>query len=186
MKKLLLISLFVFISLPAFAQLEIGGSYELRDESPQSGFGVRIQSSILQQVPLIDLGIRLHASYFSESNSIEDGALSYSQDFENYDFGVAAYGGITIGLLEPYVGVGLGSETIDLKFDDIQGVPIPGEPLEDEEESNVYWNTFAGAKVTIIPLVKPFVEYRFTSRDLEVPNLDDKTGRIMFGVVLSL
>lgn len=186
MRKLLLIAFSMLLSVPASAQFEIGGSYELRDESPQSGFGIRVQSSILQQVPLIDLGIRLHASYFSESNSVENGNLTYDRNFENYDFGVAAYGGVTIGLLEPYIGVGLGSETVELKFEDIQGGPGAGESLNDEDESNIYWNTFAGAKVTIIPLVKPFVEYRFTSRDLEVPNLDDKTGRIMFGVVLSL
>tara|TARA_R110002096_G_scaffold170131_10_gene342241 strand:- start:6996 stop:7553 length:558 start_codon:yes stop_codon:yes gene_type:complete len=183
-KKIFLIAAFVCISLPSFAQFELGASYELRDSEPQSGFGVRIQSGILQSIPFVNLGIRAHFSYFSEENSIDSGGgFSYSEKLENYDFGLAAVGGVSVGLIEPYIGLGLGSENVDLKYKDFQGV---GVNPDDDDESNIYWNTFIGAKVTIIPLLKPFVEYRFTSRDIEIPNMDDKTGRIMFGVVLSL
>ncbi len=179
MKKALLLVVFIMLALPAAAQLEIGASYELRDEDPKSGFGARIQGPILKGLPLINLGLRLHASYFSDQNSITDGSVTYDADFVNYDFGIAAYGGISLGLVEPYVGVGLGSETIELSSDDANNI--------DSEDSNIYWNSFAGAKVTILPLLKPFVEYRFSSTDLSVSNFDpnDKTGRIMFGVVLS-
>jgi len=180
-KSLPVIFCLLFTSLTS-AQVEIGASYELRDEDPQSGFGVRIQKSILEKIPIVDLGLRAHFSYFSETNSVDENSFSYDRNFENYDFGLAAYAGITLGLLEPYAGAGLGSETVDLKTEDFEGVGV--EP-EDENESNIYWNTFAGAKVTVIPLVKPFVEYRFSSRDLEVPDLNDRTGRIIFGVVLS-
>ncbi len=182
-KKIFLIAALVCISLPSYAQFELGASYELRDSEPNSGFGVRIQSGILQSIPFVNLGIRAHFSYFSEENSIDsNGGFTYSENIENYDFGLAAVGGVSVGLIEPYVGLGLGSENVDLKYKDFQGVGGPN----NEEESNIYWNTFIGAKVTIIPLLKPFVEYRFTSRDIEIPSMDDKTGRIMFGVVLSL
>ena len=175
---------FVF-STATFALIEVGASFELRDEEPQSGFGVRLQSSFLNQVPVVNFGLRAHFSYFSETNNIDETTFTYDKNIENYDFGLATYVGITLGLLEPYVGAGLGSETVDLSAEDFSNTPPPGSEPSEEEESNIYWNTFAGAKVTVIPLVKPFVEYRFSSRDLEVPDLNDKTGRIIFGVVLS-
>lgn len=185
MKKIFLVTLCAFLTTNVLAQIEIGVSYELRDETPQSGFGVRLQSGILKGVPVINLGLRAHFSYFSETNMIDENTFSYDETIENYDFGLAAYGGIKLGLLEPYVGAGLGSETVDLSAEDFSNAPPPGSEPNEDEESNIYWNTFAGAKVTVIPLVKPFVEYRFSSRDLEVPDLNDKTGRIIFGVVLS-
>jgi len=182
LKKILPIILSLFLTTGLYAQLEVGASYELRDENPQSGFGVRIQSGIFNSIPFISLGLRAHFSYFSETNTVDETSFSYDRNLENYDFGLAAYGGVKLGLLEPYVGAGLGSETVDLQTKDFEGV---GTQPDDENESNIYWNTFSGAKVTVIPLVKPFVEYRFSSRNLEVPDLNDKTGRIIFGVVLS-
>ncbi len=186
MKKTVLLLLIAFISTSAYSQIEVGASFELRDEEPQSGFGVRIQSGFLDAVPIVNFGLRAHFSYFSETNTVDqNGNFTYDRTIENYDFGLAATAGINIGLLEPYVGAGLGSETVDLSAEDFSNSPLPGQEPSEEEESNIYWNTFAGAKVTIIPLVKPFVEYRFSGRDLEIPDVNDRTGRIIFGVVLS-
>ncbi|MEX0607906.1 MAG: outer membrane beta-barrel protein [Balneolaceae bacterium] len=174
-----LTALIIFIfSASTLAQFEIGASYELRDEDPQSGFGLRIQKGFTEALPMIDIGIRAHASYFNEQNSLSQSGATYSQDFTNYDFGVAAYGGISLGLLQPYVGLGLGSETTDLSSDDVQG--------ENRDESNIYWNTFAGAKVTVIPFLKPFLEYRYSNKQLSEPTLADaQNGRIIFGISLS-
>lgn len=184
-KKIFPIIIVLFLATSTYAQIEIGASYELRDEDPKSGFGVRLQSEILKGIPLVNLGLRAHFSYFSETNTVDENTFTYDQNIENYDFGLAAYAGVSLGLLEPYLGAGLGSETVDLSAEDFSNTPPPGSEPSEEEESNIYWNTFIGAKVTVIPLVKPFVEYRFSTRDLEVPDLDDKTGRIIFGVVLS-
>lgn len=184
-KKIFPIILCVIFTSSAFAQIEIGASYELRDEEPQSGFGIRLQSGILKGVPLVDIGLRAHFSYFSETNMVDKASFSYDRTIENYDFGLATYLGVTLGLLEPYIGAGLGSETVDLNAEDFSNTPPPGQEPSENEESNIYWNTFLGAKVTVIPLVKPFVEYRFSARDLEIPDLNDRTGRIIFGVVLN-
>tara|TARA_R110002126_G_scaffold44553_1_gene126797 strand:+ start:4615 stop:5178 length:564 start_codon:yes stop_codon:yes gene_type:complete len=185
MKKIFPVIIGVLFTTSAFAQIEIGASYELRDEDPKNGFGVRLQSGILKGIPVISLGLRAHFSYFSETNMVDENTFSYDETIENYDFGLAVYGGVKLGLLEPYVGAGLGSETVDLSAEDFSNTPPPGSEPNEENESNIYWNTFVGAKVTVIPLVKPFVEYRFSGRDLDIPDLNDKTGRIIFGVVLS-
>ena len=172
-------------SAPAFAQLEIGASYELRDADPNNGFGVRIEKGFLDQVPVFNMGLRAHFSYFSQENNVDNASLSYSEDLTNYDFGVALTAGISVGLIEPYVGLGLGSETVEIKYKD----PSPGVggfPVDDQNESNIYWNMLVGAKVPIIPVVKPFVEYRYSNSSLSDPQVSDlSTGRIIFGVVLS-
>ena len=181
----LIIILTGLFTVSSYAQFEIGASYELRDEDPQSGFGLRIEKGFLEQLPLAKLGMRAHFSFFSDENMVDDGGLSYSQELTNYDFGVAIIGGVSVGLIEPYVGLGLGSTTLDVKKSDVTGIPI-GNEGEDQNESNIYWNGFLGAKVTIIPLLKPFVEYRYSDTSLSEPEVAEvRTGRIIFGVSLS-
>lgn len=179
-----IITLFILLfSTSTFAQLEIGASYELREEEPQHGFGLRIQKGFLEQLPLIDLGLRAHFSYFSAENSASEAGITYSRDLTNYDFGLAFIGGVNVGLMQPYIGLGLGSETVDIKPEDIGGVNISE---EDRNESNIYWNAIVGAKVTVIPLIKPFIEYRYSNNSLSDPEVAKlSTGRIMFGVALS-
>ena len=180
-----IILLLLLISAPAFAQLEIGASYELRDDDPNSGFGVRIEKGFLDKVPVLNMGLRAHFSYFSQENDLSQSGIDYSQDLTNYDFGVALIAGVDIGLIQPFVGLGLGSETVDISYKDQPTLPGFTE-AEDEDESNFYWNTSVGAKVTIIPLVKPFIEYRYSNNSLSDPQVSDKSnGRIIFGVSLS-
>lgn len=189
MKRLLPLAVVIIaiFSATTYAQLEIGASYELRDEDPQNGFGLRIEKGIFESLPIVNLGLRLHGSYFSSDNNVSEGGITYSQDLTNYDIGVAAIGGISVGLLEPYVGLGLGTENYERAVSDIQNDPNNTAP-QSGEESSLYWNMLAGAKVTIIPMIKPFVEYRYSSSELDEPELQDvdsQTGRIMFGVSIS-
>jgi opacity protein-like surface antigen len=187
MKKVItpIIALILFIAPDAAAQLEIGVSYELREEEPKSGFGVRIEKGFLERAPLINLGMRAHFSYFSEQNTLGEGTYTYSRDLTNYDFGADVIAGINVGLIEPYVGVGLGSQTLDIKRD-YDNLPPNILVVGNENESNIYWNLTFGSKVSIIPLVKPFVEYRYSNASLSDPELADLVGgRIIFGVVLS-
>ena len=184
MKRITLILTILLIgicSMPAAAQFEIGASYELRDENPENGFGIRIQKGLFESLPVVNLGVRLHASYFSDENNLSRNGVSYSQDLTNYDVGIAAYGGVGLGLLEPYAGVGLGTENFESVIDNYSG----SEELTGEE-SGLYWNTFVGAKVTIIPMLKPFVEYRYSDKELSSPKLQDaQSGRIAFGILIS-
>ena len=181
----LIIIISALFSVSTYAQLEIGASYELRDEDPKSGFGVRIEKGFLEQLPLAKIGMRAHFSFFSDENNVDEGGLTYSQELTNYDFGVAIIGGVSVGLIEPYVGLGLGSTTLEVQNDFSNS--LPGiDPMGDQNESNIYWNGFLGAKVSIIPLVKPFVEFRYSDTSLSEPEVAEvKTGRIIFGVSLS-
>lgn len=158
----------------SYSQWSIGASYEIRQEDPTNGFGVRIERQILKPVPIVDLGLRAHFSYFSEENGVTSEGVEYGK-IENYDFGLAAIGGISVGLVEPYVGLGLGSNTFDIESDDVQN---------SGSESKVFWNALVGAEVKPIPVLTPFVEYRF--QQVEEPEFaPGSTGRLIFGLSLS-
>ncbi|MDX1586347.1 MAG: porin family protein, partial [Balneolaceae bacterium] len=125
----------------ASAQWSIGASYEMRQEVPENGFGVRIERSILNPVPIVDLALRAHFSYFSEENGVTESGASFGE-IQNYDFGLAAIGGVSLGLLKPYVGLGLGSNTFDVSGGDFQTV-------SNTSESALFWNALVGAEVSI-------------------------------------
>ncbi len=172
----------------SLAQTSVGASYEIRDEDPQNGFGLRVEREILQKLPVVNLALRGHFSYFSDENSIErqDGSttISYSQDVTNYDYGLAAVGGVSLGLVAPYVGLGLGASTLDVTRDDLGGVSAP----QESNDSSIFWNGFVGAKVSPIPYIKPFVEYRFedvADYEDELQDVKNSSGRLIFGVSLS-
>lgn len=172
-----------------FAQWSIGASYEIKNEDPKSGFGFRIERSLLEKAPLINLGLRAHFSYFNDENSINYGegnvTYSYSQDITNYDYGIAATGGISVGPISPYVGLGLGATDLDISRTDLpQNSPFEA----DTDDRSIYWNGFVGAKVGIIPALKPFVEYRFeniSDYKNELRDVTNSDGRLIFGVSLS-
>src|SRR5690625_6542447 len=67
---LLLLASVLFISQPAAAQWAIGASYEMQNENPENGFGVRVERGIIGNLPLLDLSMRAHFSYFNDTNNI--------------------------------------------------------------------------------------------------------------------
>jgi len=169
---ILISGLFIFPS-TIHAQWSVGASFESRTEDPTNGFGVRVERSILEKVPVVDLGLMAHFSFFNEDNTLQP--ANVDTEFESYDFGLAATGGVSLGLLTPYVGLGIGSDNFQIESND--------EKLIDE--SNFYWNAFGGAKLTLIPLLSPFIEYRWTrlsgTDDIEFDNY----GRVAVGVSLN-
>lgn len=177
MKKIILIIGFVFLLTPIYntsnAQFAIGASYEVRSEDPKNGFGFRLERSFLDGVPLLDLGVRAHFSYFNETNEISGNGISASTEIDVYDYGLAALAGFKLGLVKPYVGLGVGNQ--QFKFD-------PEEVFGDE--SSFYWNGFGGAEITILPLFNPFIEYRIarltSADDIDIDNI----SRLAIGVNL--
>ena len=189
-KKTLLTLLSALLLLPltltdtADAQWSIGASYEVRDEDPTNGFGVRLERGILSAVPVVDLGIRAHFSYFNETNDLSENGLTFDETLQSYDFGVAATGGVSVGLVKPYVGLGIGWDNSSLEYsEDISG---SGFDIRNEfEADDFYWNGFVGAEVTIIPILSPFIEYRFTDISGREDVGADNISRLAIGVSLS-
>lgn len=171
----------------SLSQTSIGASYEIRDEDPQNGFGVRIQHELLERAPVVNVGLRAHFSYFSDENNItynQNGtSYSYSQDITTYDYGLAAVGGVSVGMIDPYIGLGLGASTLNVSRDDLNTAPFD----EEAEDSSIFWNGFVGAKVSALP-VQPFVEYRLedvAGYEDELNDVRNSNGRLIFGVSLS-
>lgn len=180
--------LFSVLPQNVLAQWSLGASYEIRNEDPKNGFGLRIERDILQKLPIVNLGLRAHFSYFNEENNINfndnGSSFSYSQDVTNYDYGLAAVGGVSIGLINPYVGLGLGASSLDITRDDLPS----GAPLDEgADDSAIYWNGFVGAKLAALP-IQPFVEYRLedvADYKNELRDVKSSDGRLIFGVSLS-
>jgi opacity protein-like surface antigen len=180
MKNLTAIGAILLFLIPfnnsANAQFGIGASYEIRDEYPTNGFGLRVEKGLLGKNHLLDLGIRGHFSYFNETNdlSIGDG-ISITRDMDVYDYGLAALLGIRLGIVKPYAGAGIGldrfkqsTEREQLSF----------------KENNFYWNAFGGAEFTLIPVISPFVEYRISKFTGTEDLTFDRVNRIAFGIYL--
>jgi opacity protein-like surface antigen len=169
----IILSLLFMLPTAANAQWSIGASFETRTEDPTNGFGVRVERKILDIVPVVDLGLRAHFSFFSEDNTIQP--ANVDAEFESYDFGLAATGGVSLGLFAPYVGLGVGSDNFQIESSEGKLV----------DESNFYWNAFGGAKLTLIPLLSPFIEYRWTQLSGTDDIGFDNFGRLAVGVSLN-
>ncbi len=180
MKKILITFsfLFAFISIhqTAQAQWAVGASYEIRNEDPENGFGLRVERSFLQGAPLIDLGIRAHFSYFNEENNVSRDDFTFSREIDVYDYGLAVLGGVKLGIVKPYVGLGIGNQQFKFKADIAE--------IQDFDESRFYWNGFGGAEVTIFPFLRHFIEYRIANltgtEDIEFDNV----SRLAIGINL--
>ena len=180
---LVLLVMCMLFPLQASAQWSFGASYEMRNEVPENGFGVRLERDLLGKLPLIDLGLRAHFSFFNEENELsKDGGSTISGDFTYYDYGLAATGGVSLGLFKPYVGLGIGNDNVEFVGDTDDN---------DFDKSEIFWNTFIGAELTIIPKLKPFIEYRFEPSDsfedieADFNNFSDSDGRLILGVLLT-
>ncbi len=183
MKRLSLILLSICFIFPftlvetADAQWSLGANFEMRDQNPTNGFGVRIDRQILSAVPVVDFGIRGHFSYFSEKNSVSRESVSYDREFESFDYGLAAQAGINVALLKPYVGLGVGMDQSSL---DERG---DGDSDRSYDEIDYYINAFVGTQIRL-PIVSPFIEYRF-SRVADREDIDlSNVSRLAIGLSL--
>ncbi|HET6528914.1 MAG TPA: outer membrane beta-barrel protein [Balneolaceae bacterium] len=182
-KKLLLASVTLALLMgtvpqAAAAQWSIGASYQIREEAPENGFGIRLERELLGAAPVLNLALQAHFSYFSADNYLGANDITYGE-VENYDYGIAALGGVSLGLISPYIGLGLGSTTFELGDE----ADLPGEG----SDSSLYWNGFIGAKISPIPVVKPFVEYRIQSTQEfeDLGESDMGNGRLIFGIYIA-
>jgi hypothetical protein len=150
------------------AQFALGAAYEIRDENPENGFGLRLEKGIFPNLPIVDLGVRAHFSFFNETTDLSVDDIEISTEVDAYDYGLALLGGVNVGIVKPYVGFGIGSERFDA---DPQFT-----------ESNFYWNGFGGAEITLLPFLNPFIEYRIKNLSGTEDIGYDNVSRLAIGV----
>lgn len=173
-----------FMISTAAAQFGIGASYEVRSKDPQNGFGVRIENMAKLPIPLLSLGFRAHFSYFSANNKVtKSGDITYDgklADLKDYDIGLDAIGEVKLGLVDPYIGLGVGSRTYKVSYQDAA-------TLGEGNKSSLFYNGTIGVQLGIIPVLKPFIEYRVTKsnlKDFKGVSPSNTNGRYIFGVLL--
>ncbi len=179
----LLLAAIIAIPAQTMAQWSVGLSYQIREAEPETGFGIRVERAILGKLPLIDLRLRAHFAYFNQNNEITSQNITFG-NITYYDFGLAGVAGVSLGLFKPYIGLGLGSSTINLESEDFEGGP----------ESAFFWSGFLGVEFTPIPKINPFIEYRFQPveepgdvfEDASVDEFWNSDGRFILGLSISL
>lgn len=176
--SLLILTFFPAEKVEAQASWGIGASYEMiTDSDPSKGFGVHIERGIFSNLSIVDMRLRAHFSYFSEQIG-SFGWLPVLTDQKVSDFGLAVLGGVNLNLLKPYVGAGVGRENFK------RVTSGSGRGISDD---SMYLNLYAGAQMSRLPLVKPFIEYRFT-RFFEDKLFDhinrSHNSRISIGIML--
>lgn len=183
MKKVLLPALLIlgsvlFVSKPAAAQWAIGASYEMQNENPDNGFGVRIERGLIGNLPLLDLSMRAHFSYFNDTNNITLDDIDFSSDIDMYDYGIAAIAGLKLGLVRPYVGLGIGNQQFNYDPESNQEI----DDIIPDDASSFYWNGFGGAEISILPFLSPFIEYRIANLTSSDDIHFDNVSRLAIGV----
>jgi hypothetical protein len=184
-----------------FAQFGIGVSYEKREVTaneriflPEYGFGVRIENDFGPRIPLIKLGWRIHASAFSIEESFNDQLNDVIESNANAlvaDVGLSLFLEVKMPLfINPYAGGGVGYETrngnntVSLLPNTESGESLESIVLNPALTGNaVYYHGFVGMKLSPIPILKPFVEYRYSGLT-DFGDLDKIPGRLLFGITL--
>lgn len=159
----------------SYAQWGIGAGVEIRDEDPTTGVGIKIEREILSKMPVVDLNLRGHFSWFSDDSAenIFDQLSDTRINVNVYDYGAALVLGVNLGIVKPYVGGGIGNE----RYTEESNTGF----LENPEE-NFYWNGFGGAEITLLPYLKPFIEFRY-SKFVDTDEISfDSYNRLAIGV----
>ena len=176
------------------AQFAIGGGYELRDEEPKTGYMVMIENGFLKRFPMISLKTRLHLSVFADEISVRDQdvlnqlELSETQQLlsqvDSYDFGLAVLMGVNLGIVKPYAGLGLGNESYKIDYAIPPSLSVPSNFKQSLSDNGFYGNVFIGTEISPIPVLKPFVEYRFSTFLTQEEINYSQNGRISLGLKL--
>lgn len=173
----------------AKAQFSIGASYEIRKENPTNGFGIRIENDLPLKLPLVAIGIRAQFSNFSEKNSLSSGGITYDQKLNHYNLGLMALAKLKLGLLSPYVGLGVGTSHLQVKNTNLSSILPNGGESGSKNNNSVYYEGAIGASATLLPILHPFIEYRLQKNNFKnVVNgykTKDSSGIWAFGVSLS-
>jgi opacity protein-like surface antigen len=163
------------------AQKSLGISFENRSEEPSTGFGLHFQNDFTVVPMLLDVGFRLQGSFYSEEYDFGDDGLDIRAEDSSYDFGLGAIATASAGFVAPYAGFGVGYEFFERDFG--SNSTDTAITVQDGSDNGFYYYGTVGVGASIVPLLRPFVEYRYrgvTSTDF----MPSKYGTWAFGAQL--
>lgn len=172
-------------STSVFAQgFGLGVGYEVQNANPTTGLSLRLEQRWLD-LKVVSIHSRFQVTRFAEELKLKEPETvnEYLAEAQSYDFTGAGLIQLNLPFLpvSPYGGVGVGFDRS--KFN-VLDAAVNG--VRDEATNSIAYSTIIGLKVTAIPLLKPFVEYRVAGLTKEPPKeLDKATGRLSFGVQLA-
>ncbi len=181
--------LLVITSVPfseGHAQWSVGGSFEIQDEDPTNGFGLRIEREMLNLLPAVDIRLRLMGSRVGEDVEINQSGIRLTQNITLWEGGLSGIAGFSTGVLRLYSGFGGGFARIESEAEDVQLDDVSiGEVIDEVSESSFYWNFIAGFEFTPMPIITPFFEYRFINVTDDDGFGSNNFNRLALGVSVS-
>ena len=164
------------------AQWGIGAGVEIRDEDPTTGVGIKLERGILSNAPILDINLRGHFSWFNEDNAESLRDQLSNTNVTVYDYGLALVLGVKLGIVKPYIGAGAGTERYREESSSGQYLQESSSSFVNYSEDNFYWNGFGGAEITLLPFLKPFIEFRY-SKLVDTDEISyDNYNRLAIGV----
>jgi len=171
----------------SLAQFSIGAAYYQRKESPQNGFGVRMENDVKLTPKIIRLGIQAHFDYYSEQNNLSRDGISMGK-VDNYTLGILALAKLKLLIVEPYLGAGIGFDKVNQSAsNEISLVQNSlNKPLNNQQ---TIYEGVIGSEASLLPFLHPFVEYRthairFGGILKKPSESNDTQGVWAFGVLL--
>ena len=181
MKKLVLFIALISFPVLVNAQLILGGGVEFREDGPDTGFNIRVQYPFtLSKFDIITFNAGFRGS-FMPTDRLEFRPPALPDEFDllgqSYQFGAFIQSELQnpLGFVNPYGGLGLGLESNNVKVDR-RNKPFDFEPspLDQAEvtKSVPYVEVRTGVKLTFIPGLKPFAEFRYQENLGEIGDIN--------------
>lgn len=179
------------------ANFSIGGSYEMRSQHPQNGFGIRLENQLPLGIPLLAIAVRAQYSNFTEQKNKVHGFGRLNHDdvyfhrkLNQYYLGLMALAELRLGLITPYAGLGIGTSRLKVENANLHEILESGGVAGSQNKQSIYYEGALGASVTLLPVLHPFVEYRLQKNNFrDVINgykAEDSSGIWAFGVSLEI
>lgn len=168
----------------ASAQMRIGFNYQLRNTIPKRGYGISLEPTVYRYKKLV-VDVRGFLGYFNHNGmqTLGDPTLpsdTFNRNIKYYVFGLGGVVRYKFRYFDPFVSLGIGFNSY--KVTSRGYVTI---------KSSYLYNGSVGVEIEPIPVIKPFIEYRYTRstvHDFQVqffkPN--NSVGRLVVGINVKL
>ena len=115
----LIVSYIILFTIPVFPQWEAGGSFNLKNEIPEKGFGINISRNLPFQWVTIGFKLRFGVDLYRSSEEEKQNDTKVKKKFLGEDYHIALIGTFFLKNFNPYFGLGTGVGHQDInQFDE--------------------------------------------------------------------
>jgi len=140
MKTFLIIFLITPITL---SQWELGGSYKIKSDIPENGFGISISRNLPFQGPNLGIKVRAEVNLLRENAEVNFSGINEELKFLSEDYNLHIIGEYFFNNFYPYFGFGFGYGELNSGRQNWQGFVL---------------SVLIGSKFPVSKLINPYIE----------------------------